>query len=300
MLEPEIILGIIDKSIKRNTVFGDLLSPEDKASLMNSSLIRPAEAGQILCQQDQLDNTLFLVVDGEVEISSEINGKITSLGKLGAGELIGEISSLFLIPRIATVTVTKPSVVLEIPGEVFSDILSKNPGIKDTVNKRCHNRVIETSLRCVPVFNDLDMQSFSELCYMSSIVKENKDKIIIHEGKTERKLYVICSGTARVYITIGGKEITIALLRPGDYFGEYSLFTGENRSASVSALTDLQLILLEGEGFHSFIEYNEETEDQISLDSLQRKQSLDHMRDNLAARQSAEMRLNLVQTRLSM
>ncbi len=77
MLEPEIILGIIDKKLKTNTIFGDLLSTENKASLVNNSLIRIAEAGQILCQQGQYSNTLFLIIDGEVEISAESNGKET-------------------------------------------------------------------------------------------------------------------------------------------------------------------------------------------------------------------------------
>ena len=298
MLEPEVILGIIDKKLKTNTVFGDLLSTENIASLVNNSLVRIAEVGQILCQQSQYSNTLFLIIDGEVEISAESNGKETSLGKLGEGELVGEISALFMRPRIATATVTQPSVVLEIPGEVFSGILSDNPEAKHTFIKRCKKLVIETTLRCAPIFNNLDKQSFSELCYLSSIVTTKKDQVIAHEGKMEKSLYVIGSGTARAYITIGGKEITIALLRPGDYFGEYSLFTGNSRCASVSTLTDMQLVLLEGEAFQCFIDYNEETEEKITLQTHDRKQSLDHMRDNLVARQAAESRLNQIQNRL--
>ena len=112
-------------------------------------------------------------------------------------------------------------------------------------------------------------------------------------------MYVICSGTARVYITVNGKEVNIALLHPGDYFGEYSLFTGEARSASVSALTDLQLVELKGESFHSFIDYNEDAEYKISLESFQRQDQLELMRDSLIARQAAERRLSQVQNMLS-
>jgi CRP-like cAMP-binding protein len=89
MLEPEIILGIIDKQIKNNAIFGDLLSPEDLISLINKSLIRTAEVGQILCQQGQYNDTLFLVIEGEVEISAESDGKETKLATLREGELIG-------------------------------------------------------------------------------------------------------------------------------------------------------------------------------------------------------------------
>jgi CRP-like cAMP-binding protein len=299
MLDPEIILGIVDNSLKRNAVFGDLLTPESKASLVKNSLIRFAETGQILCRQGQDDNALFLIIDGEVEVSTESNGNTTSLGKLGAGELIGEIAALFLIPRIATVMATQPSAVLEIPCETFSELLAENPALRDAVNKRSRNRIVETSLRCVPIFNDLDAQPFSELCYLSSVVKARKNDVIVREGGTERSMYVVCSGTARVYITVDGKEINIALLRPGDYFGEYALLTGEPRSASVSALTDLQLVLLEGEALQSFIDYYNNVEDQLKLNTFQRKQSLDLMQDSLATRQTAETRLKDFQHMLS-
>jgi len=290
MFKPEKILEIIDKALKNNKVFGDLLTPENKTFLVNNSLIRPAEPGEILCHLNRTDRTLYLIVDGEVAVSTISDGRIKTVGKLGAGELIGEVAVLYNMPRIANVTVTRPSVVLEIPAEVFSSILRANNEAYMAVARRCNHRIIETSLRCVPVFSELDSQSFSELSQLSSLVKVNKGSIVAHEGQVERCMYVVCSGTARVYITVDGVELTIALLHPGDYFGEYSLFTGDARSASVSALTDLQLVVLEGESFHSFIEYNEEVEQQIGMDSIERQDKLDSMRDSLVARKSAESR----------
>ena len=104
---------------------------------------------------------------------------------------------------------------------------------------------------------------------------------VAHEGKMEKNMCIIGSGTARAYINVGGKEITIALPQSGDYFEEYSLFTGDSRCASVSALTDMNLVIFQGEAFESFIEYNEDTEEMITQQSLNRKQSLDLMRSNL-------------------
>jgi CRP-like cAMP-binding protein len=295
MLDPEVILGIVDNTIQKNAVFGDVLTTETKAMLIKNSLIRFVGAGEILCRQDHSDNALFLIVDGEVEVSADTNGATTTLGKLGAGELIGEISALLQIPRIATVTVVRPSAILEIPCEIFLGLLSENPAVRDAVNKRSRNRIIETTLRCVPIFNDLRTQSFSELCYLSALKKAAKGDVIVREGGTERSMYVISSGTARVFITVNGKEINIALLRPGDYFGEYSMLTGKPRTASVSALTDLQLVLLEGEAFESFMEYYNNVENQIKLHSAHRRQALDHMHDGLKARQNAETRLGDLQ-----
>ena len=119
--------------------------------------------------------------------------------------------------------------------------------------------------------------------------------MIANEGMKERSMYVICSGTARVYIKVNGKEVTIALLHPGDYFGEYSFFTGEARSASVVAVTNLHLVVLEGESFQSFINYNEDVEYDIGQNSMQRQDQLRNMRFGLPLRTGAEQRLGKVQ-----
>jgi len=295
MFEPEIILGIIENTIQNNSIFGDLLTPENKSYLVQNSLVRSAAQGEILCHQNQTDRAIYFIVKGEVEVASQSQNKTNVLAKLGQGELVGEVSVLFRIPRIATVTVTKPSVVLEIPTEVFADLLHTNRDLQQAVVKRCKNRVIETSLRRVPVFANLDTQSLGELCYLSSLVKAEKNAVIAHEGKIERSMYVICSGIAKVYTTVNGKEITIALLQPGDFFGEHSLFTGAARSASVVALTDVQLVVLEGETFHSFVDYNEDVEYEIGQNSSQRQNELGKKRrDGLRGNNLVEQQFSQV------
>lgn len=108
----------------------------------------------------------------------------------------GVISALFSIPIIANVVVIQPAVVLEIPANIFWNILKENPFAIDEIIKRCRNRVIETSLHCVPLITDLDKQSMGEFSGLSSLTKADKNSIVVCEGKVERSMYVICSGTA--------------------------------------------------------------------------------------------------------
>lgn len=295
MFEPEAILKIIDDNLKENVIFGDLLNPESKTFLAQNSLIRTTEPGQVLCKQDQIGKAIFLIVSGEVEVSMLTDSGTESLGKRSTGDLIGEISGLFMMPHIATVTVTQPSIILQIPTEAFLSILDTNPYMHEAVIRRCNDRIIETSMRCVPLFRGLDRQAFKELCGLASLVKVKKGEIIAHEGKTERRMYAVCSGIFRVFLTVNGKEVTIDLRSPGDFFGEYSLFTGNARSASVSASSDAYVVVLEGEAFQSFVDYNEETESGLNQEGQQRKQSLDRLRDNLVGRQTAERRMTQIQ-----
>ena len=193
MIDLEAVSEIIDRTLQNNRLLGDLLTAENKSILLNNSLIRPVVVGEILCRQGQTDNTLYLLVEGEVEVSAESNNDMTAMTRLGPGEMIGEISALFSVPRIANVIVTQPSVVLEIPANVFWNILRENSYAKDEIIKRCRKRIIETSLRCVPLFSDLDNYSLSELSGLSSLIKTSKNSIVAHEGKVERSMYVICS-----------------------------------------------------------------------------------------------------------
>ena len=174
MFDPDAVLEIIDKTLQTNRLLGDLLTPENKSVLMEYSLIRPVQPGDILCEQGKVDNTLYLIVLGEVEVNTLVDSNLMSLARLGTGELTGEISALFSIPRIANVVVTKPSVVLEIPSNVFWNILHTNTFVKDSIVKRCKKRVLETSLRCVPIFSDLDNQSMNELSSLSSLVSQTR------------------------------------------------------------------------------------------------------------------------------
>lgn len=298
MFDPKVVSAIIDKTLQNNRILGDLFTAENKSTLLNYSLIRPANVGEVLCHQGQIDQTLYLLVQGEVEVNALANNEKTSMARLGAGELIGEISALFSVPRIANVVVTQPSVVVEISANVFWNILRDNPFAKDEIVRRCKKRIIETSLRCVPIFSDLDNQSMTELSGLSSLSRAEKNSIVAREGEVERSMYVICSGTARVYITINDRPVTVALLNPGDYFGEYSLFSGDARSASVSAITDLQLVELKGESFQSFIDYNQDIADKINLIWDQRQDELEDMRDSQKTREIAESRLNQIQQML--
>ena len=62
---------------------------------------------------------------------------------------------------------------------------------------------------------------------------------VIEEGDTSNSIYFIDSGTARVVATILEKKIELAVLFPGDIFGEVAFITGRPRTASVIAIETL-------------------------------------------------------------
>jgi tetratricopeptide (TPR) repeat protein len=66
-------------------------------------------------------------------------------------------------------------------------------------------------------------------------------RTIIEEGDSGDSIYIIQSGQAKVVTHIIGKEIELAILSPGDVFGEVAFLTGRPRTASVIALYDVEV-----------------------------------------------------------
>ncbi|MGZ8422924.1 MAG: cyclic nucleotide-binding domain-containing protein [Nitrospira sp.] len=65
---------------------------------------------------------------------------------------------------------------------------------------------------------------------------------VVRQGEPGEVLYVIVSGNADVRLEQGGLSSTVTTLGSGQFFGEMSLLTGEPRSATVLAATELLLI----------------------------------------------------------
>ena len=82
-----------------------------------------------------------------------------------------------------------------------------------------------------------------------------KGSTVFMYGETGRDLYVIESGSVKICMaTADGKELTLAILGPGEFFGELALLDGEPRSSDAVIMEESQLLLLERSEFIKFME----------------------------------------------
>ena len=73
-------------------------------------------------------------------------------------------------------------------------------------------------------------------------IRFTNDEKIIEAGQTEKRMYIILEGKVNVYLASGNENIQVATMKPGDFFGEISLFTEHPRSATVQAVGDVRLV----------------------------------------------------------
>ncbi len=70
-------------------------------------------------------------------------------------------------------------------------------------------------------------------------------EIIFREGDKGDAAYMIVAGRCRAFRTVDGVEETLATMEPGDAFGEMALILFEPRSASVVAVDDVTVLVLD-------------------------------------------------------
>lgn len=68
----------------------------------------------------------------------------------------------------------------------------------------------------------------------------DSQKVII-EGDTGDSIYIIKKGNAAVVMHLFGREINLATLSEGDFFGEVAFLTGRTRTATIVARGDLEV-----------------------------------------------------------
>jgi CRP/FNR family transcriptional regulator len=74
-------------------------------------------------------------------------------------------------------------------------------------------------------------------------------EIIIRQGDVGDCMYVIQEGQVEVLQEKDGKEVRLAVLGAGDFFGEMALFEREVRSATVRALGQVRVLTVDKKNF---------------------------------------------------
>lgn len=74
-------------------------------------------------------------------------------------------------------------------------------------------------------------------------------EIIVMQGESGDCMYVIQAGEVEVLQRQGADEVRLAVLQPGDFFGEMALFEREVRSATVRALGEACVLTVDKRTF---------------------------------------------------
>jgi signal transduction histidine kinase len=103
------------------------ITPSEVEELASKCTVNSYPAGAVLCREDQIERTFYMILEGEAEVSKVVNDSESRyLMTLGAGDFFGEMALIHNAPRAATVAARTPLVVLELDETGFNQVLHRS------------------------------------------------------------------------------------------------------------------------------------------------------------------------------
>lgn len=118
----------------------------------------------------------------------------------------------------------------------------------------------------VPIFSDLPRDIINQIEGIGTKKRYQKDNVILLEEESGNALFVVISGKVKIARkSSDGKEVILTILSESDFFGEMSILNGLANPASVIALEESELFIIQKQDFFELIKQRP----QISISLLE-------------------------------
>ena len=96
-----------------------------------------------------------------------------------------------------------------------------------------------------PLFKDFSVEELVAVIAGLKLLTFERGKVILREGEPGNSLYMLTSGKVKAFVKRDGKQVPIAELEEGAFFGEMSILTGKPRTATIVATESSELLELD-------------------------------------------------------
>lgn len=170
------------------------IKPEEVQEIIVNSQIKSYPAGTVLCQEDAIEHTFYMILEGEFEVTKTINNNEKRLLKtLVAGDFFGEMALIHNAPRAATVQSLTPAVVLELDKQGFDRVLKHSPSVATAMVAEISNRlrandqlaIEDLRLRAREIadaYQKLAEQEMARNEFLTSIAHELRTPLMVASG----------------------------------------------------------------------------------------------------------------------
>ena len=134
------------------------------------------------------------------------------------------------------------------------------------------------AIRSVPLFASLSDEAAQEVYTLLQSRNVPSGTLLFRAGDVGDSLYLIDGGRVRISVADEDeKEIVLAELKEGDFFGEMAIIDGKQRSADATVQEDARLYVLDRDDFLRFINNNPAVALQLLSATFQRLRRTDQM-----------------------
>lgn len=173
--------------------FPGIKLPEIEELIANSQ-IRTYSPGTVLCRENAVEDRFYMILEGEVEVTKNINNNETRLLKtLSPGDFFGEMALIHNAPRAATVTAKTELTTLELDKNGFDRVLHNSTSIAMAMVSEISNRlrandqmaVEDIRIRATELANAYQKLAEQEMArreFLSNIAHELRTPLMIATG----------------------------------------------------------------------------------------------------------------------
>ncbi|HEV8339939.1 MAG TPA: cyclic nucleotide-binding domain-containing protein [bacterium] len=220
-----------------------LASVPDEVRAQVAQRLQPVRvrAGETVFRQGQTGDAFYIIRRGQAEVAQARDETEKRLALLGSGEHFGEIALLGQTSRTATVRGLTDLDLLALRKGDFERLFAGHLSVSEAVERAIAE---SEDLRHLPLFSGL---SADEVAALSASLRRERHPTgaeIVRQGEVGDRFYVVHEGQAEVIVSTDGKRQRLRVLGPGDYFGEIALLLDVPRTATVRALTPLEVFSL--------------------------------------------------------
>ena len=138
-------------------------------------------------------------------------------------------------------------------------------------------------LRNVPLFSGLEEQELERLSRVAVRRRAGRGDQVVRSGESADALLILLTGRAKVTnFDEEGREIIVAWLGPGEFFGEMGLIDGSARSASVVAVENCELLAIGKQEFQRCMQENFQVAQKLMQILVRRLREADRNIESLA------------------
>jgi len=207
--------------------------------------------GQIIVEEGQSAEALFIVESGEVRLPSSEQGG--DFSELGPGETFGEMALLTGKPYTRSARAATDLILWALPAADFEALAEARPAIRLALSKTLRDPLstqdlsqATARLAKMPLFADLSEEVLWAVAERLLLRHVPAGEPVFVEGTPGDGLYLIDSGQVELFPS--GQ-----LLQPDQFFGEMELLTGQPRSMTARATKHSNLCVLYRADFDDLI-----------------------------------------------
>lgn len=255
---------LIEQAVRKKLIgehpFFVLLNEQEVSALAILFEEKKIEKGKVIVEVGSIVDAIYLIASGEAEVVRKIMSadKFISLpvAVLHQGEAIGLAESKLSSKeglRTATVKALTDITLLYLPFSQFEEFFH-NSILYKNMSKILFQAKILNFLKELEPFTELPLEDIQWLAKRIKQVSLPAGKIVFHQGDPGDQCYFIESGEVGVIYTDENNISTnLATLSTQDIFGEIAILTNSARTATVKAITDCRLFVLNRDDFHHIL-----------------------------------------------